>query len=122
MVRLTVNDFQPNSREQHEGDLAPLAIGESLPSALRFVQSEKLEQPLHTARRLIARWFGPDARVSLRHVIDPEDDEHYLELGAKVVGDVVSVLDAYDGYTRDWLAEVPAHVREHIRFTYDFEA
>ncbi len=81
---------------------------------------EELRRHVATAQQLIARWFGSDIREVVQLVRDPEIDDEFVEIGIVVAGEPEQILNAYDRYTADWVATVPASARERIRLSYEF--
>lgn len=77
------------------------------------------DRHIETAKRLVAQYFGSQTQVAINNARDPETDEELLEVAFVVSGKPEEILDTYDKVTREWVAKVPAAVRQHIRLAYE---
>jgi len=93
---------------------------EKLPEdVLRFCKSEKIVDYLETVENLIRKHFPEVSEVQYAIESDPEVDERYLVLSAKVSGDVDDVVERYEKYVAELVEKVPFPERDKIIFSYD---
>jgi len=93
---------------------------EKLPEGvLRFCKSEKIVDYLETVENLIRMHFPEVNEVQYSVESDPEVDERYLVISAKVSGDVDDVVERYDRYVAELVEKVPWPQRDKIVFSYD---
>jgi hypothetical protein len=86
----------------------------------RFVTAHHLSEHVLTAQRLAKEEFNPAAPVRVSLEEDPEAAEQWVEIGLSLASDPRQVLEAYDRYTRRWVAAVPTHVVGKVRVAYEF--
>ena len=85
----------------------------------RFIERHALAAHVATAQRLAVEEFGPVSPPRLELQEDPETAAQWVEIGLTVPGDPPQVLQAYNRYTRRWLASAPALAVEKIRLAYE---
>src|SRR5687767_5459741 len=84
-----------------------------------FVRKNDLAEHLATAERLAAEAFRPTTPPRIVLEQDPETAERYVEVGLTLKAGHHAVLDAYNEYTRRWVAAVPPRVVGSIRIAYE---
>ena len=95
------------------------AGGGAAAGALRgFVRGRGLAAHVATARRLATEEFKTTAAPRLDLHEDPDTAEQWVEVGLTVAGEPGEVLEAYNRYTRRWLASVPPSAAGKIRLAF----
>lgn len=90
-----------------------------LPADVRqFAQAGGLNAFLDVAQRLAETHFKPGHLTCAEVQIDSETDERSIVIDVLASGTPDEVLQQNDGFTRDWIAAVPAAARSRIRVLY----
>ena len=105
---------------------SPLALKKAkikevrIPSEVRqFCIENNLSGALDLAQEFVIRCFSAIQNIKLRLVIDPEDDEKWVEINI-IVPDTANFLTEYNNYTRLLVAEIPWPKRNMLRFNFSF--
>jgi len=106
--------------------LSPFAVDEKgvvareIPAGVQaFAAKHGIQGYLDVAVKLVERHFTVDAPLGVSRIDDPESGSEWIEICARVLGDVPSVQAAHSKYTRDWLASVPLERSSLIRLAID---
>src|SRR5215211_4893869 len=105
--------------EQRTKSPAPTRRSGSVDPLERFIEKHALASHVATAQRLATDEFRPVSTPRLALQEDPETAAQWVEIGLTVPGEPPQVLEAYNRYTRRWLASAPALAVEKIRLAYE---
>ena len=105
--------------EQRTKSPAPTRRARSVDPLKRFIDKHALAAHVATAQRLATDEFSPVSPPRLELQEDPETAAQWVEIGLTVPGDPPQVLEAYNRYTRRWLASAPSLAVEKIRLAYE---
>ncbi|MYD61772.1 MAG: hypothetical protein F4W91_12085 [Gemmatimonadetes bacterium] len=89
------------------------------PEVQQFCIENNLSGPLDLAQEFVKRCFSRIQALKLRLVIDPEDDEKWVEINI-IAPDTANFLTEYNNYTRLLVAEIPWPERNMLRFNFSF--
>ena len=89
------------------------------PEVQQFCIEHNLSGPLALAQEFVKRCFSRIRAIKLRLVVDPEDDEKWIEINI-TVPDTADFLTEYNNYTRLLVAEIPWPKRNMLRFNFSF--
>jgi hypothetical protein len=78
-----------------------------------------LTQYVPIVKGLLAKHFEVVSDITYRLDEDSEIGQTYLLFEFGVRGDVDRVLNAYNGFTDEWLKVAPDHVTERVRISFD---
>lgn len=85
----------------------------------QFCIENNLSGALDLAKEFVKRCFSGIQVIKLRLVVDPEDDEKWVEINI-TVPDTADFLTEYNNYTRLLVAEIPWSERNMLRFNFSF--
>jgi hypothetical protein len=77
----------------------PISVPDSVPPAITAL--------LPTALKLIERCFPATQLIRGQMASDPEVGDEWLELQLTLEGEVKDLVDAWNEYTKEWVAAVP---------------
>ena len=103
----------------------PSVLREKLPGlgiwldVQQFCTENNLSEALDLAQEFVKRCFSDIQALKLRLVVDPEDDEKWIEINI-TVPDTDNFLAEYNNYTRLLVAEIPWSERNLLRFNFSF--
>ena len=103
----------------------PSVLREKLPGlgiwldVQQFCTENNLSEALDLAQEFVKRSFSDIQALKLRLVVDPEDDEKWIEINI-TVPDTDNFLTEYNNYTRLLVAEIPWPERNLLRFNFSF--
>ncbi len=86
---------------------------------LQFCIENNLSKSLALARKFVNQCFSGIQALKLQFVVDPEDDEKWVEINI-TVPDTANFLTEYNNYTRLLVAEIPWPERNMLRFNFNF--
>lgn len=111
---LWVEQFERAEREgsEHKG----LVLSEEV---LEFCSKHRLFAYLQNTVKLVHKCFSSVVELAVEKECDPESDNEWLVVTARLHGQVEGVLRQYDTYTRYFIDTVPWPQRNKIRFNYD---
>ena len=89
------------------------------PEVQQFCIENNLSEALSLAQKFVKRCFSGIQALKLRLVVDPEDDEKWVEINI-TVPDTDNFLTEYNNYTRLLVAEIPWPKRNMLRFNFSF--
>lgn len=89
------------------------------PEVQQFCIENNLSGALDLAQEFVIRCFSGIQALKLRLVVDPEDDEKWVEINI-TVPDTANFLTEYNNYTRLLVAEIPWPERNKLRFNFSF--
>ena len=89
------------------------------PEVQQFCVENDLSGALDLAQKFVKRCFSGIQVIKLRLVVDPEDDEKWVEINI-IVPDTDNFLTEYNNYTRLLVAEIPWPERNMLRFNFSF--
>jgi hypothetical protein len=95
------------------------AEGDSSVSVQAFLDRHGLKDYLAAAERIATEELKPIQPCRVVLEVDPETREQWVEIGLVLSGEVEHLLDAYDRYTRRWVATAPVDVIGKIRLAYE---
>jgi len=111
---LWVERFQRT--EQGMAERKGLVLSEEV---LRFCSHHRIFGHLQLAAKLVDLCFPSVVHVAVEKEYDPESEDEWLLLTAKLHEPVESALRQYETYTRRFVGLVPWPQRNKIRFNYD---
>ena len=85
----------------------------------QFCIENKISESLDLAHKFVKHCFSGIQALKLRLVVDPEDDEKWVEINI-TVPDTDNFLIEYNNYTRLLVAEIPWSKRNMLRFNFSF--
>ena len=85
----------------------------------QFCVENNLSEALSLAQKFVKYCFSGIQALKLRLVVDPEDDEKWVEINI-IVPDTDNFLTEYNNYTRLLVAEIPWPERNMLRFNFSF--
>ncbi len=85
----------------------------------QFCIENDLSGALDLAQKFVKHCFSDIQALELRLVVDPEDDEKWIEINI-TVPDTDNFLTEYNNYTRLLVAEIPWPERNLLRFNFGF--
>ena len=89
------------------------------PEVQQFCIANNLSGALDSAQEFVKRCFSGIQALKLRLVVDPEDDEKWIEIKI-TVPDTTNFLAEYNNYTRLLVANIPWPERNMLRFNFSF--
>ncbi len=89
------------------------------PEVQQFCIENNLSGDLDLAKEFVKRCFSGIQVIKLRLVVDPEDNEKWVEINI-TVPDTANFLTEYNNYTRLLVAEIPWPERNMLRFNFSF--
>ena len=89
------------------------------PEVQQFCIENNLSGALDLAQEFVKRCFPGIQALKLRLVVDPEDDEKWVEINI-TVPDTANFLTEYNNYTRLLVTEIPWPKRSMLRFNFSF--
>ena len=89
------------------------------PEVQQFCIENNLLRALDSAQEFVKRCFSGIQALKLRLIVDPEDDEKWIEINI-TVPDTDNFLTEYNNYTRLLVAEIPWPERNMLRFNFSF--
>ena len=89
------------------------------PEVQQFCIANNLSRTLDLAQEFVKRCFSGIQALKLRLVVDPEDDEKWVEINI-TVPDTDNFLTEYNNYTRLLVTEIPWSERNMLRFNFSF--
>lgn len=98
---------------------AKIRKAEPPPEVQQFCIEHNLSEALDLAQVFVKRCFSGIRAIKLRLVVDPEDDEKWIEINI-TVPDTTVFLTEYNNYTRLLVAEIPWPKRNMLRFNFSF--
>ena len=98
---------------------AKIQESEIPPEVQQFCIANNLSGALDSAQKFVKRCFSGIQALKLRLVVDPEDDEKWIEINI-TVPDTDNFLTEYNNYTRLLVAEIPWPERNMLRFNFSF--
>lgn len=111
---LWLDEFQRAKHE--EGKRKGLVLSEEV---LQFCSQHRLLAYLLFVAKLVNKCFPSLIALEVEMECDPESDDEWLHLTARLHESVETVLTWYDTYTRRFINAVPWPQRNKIRFSYD---
>jgi hypothetical protein len=86
----------------------------------RLAGTSELLAFVKRAVELAGREFPAGSRVSLQVEQDPESVAQWLAVDVAVKKGATGILDCYDRFTAQWIAEAPADARRLVCLTFRF--
>lgn len=99
--------------------MTPRPTDEQRSALEAFLDRHGLRPHVAMAQRLAAEEFKLAAPIRTVLEEDPETAAQWVEIGVSVSIEPAEVLEAYDRYTRRWLAAVPREVIGRVRLAYE---
>ena len=100
---------------------SPLVIGADVSTLEEtdlqdFIREQNLAPYIEIAVKLVTKHFSTSP-VLIDKEYDPEFPDEWVCLHVRVSGGVETIVDAYDAFTKDMVANVPSNVGRKIRLS-----
>lgn len=108
----------PSAANRTQGTPAH-APAEGASSVQAFLDRHGLKDYLAAAERIATEELRPIQPCRVVLEVDPETGDQWVEIALVLSGEVEQALNAYDRYTRRWVASAPTDVIGKVRLAFE---